>query len=252
VWVAGNEGVGDSEFESISLDIEEWREGDDQKGVWKSASVIISTETYSQFPCGSARTFHLAFGDIGGGTCGDVYFDTIMVVSSSGDETADSLTIGAYNRPQRLAVDNTLGGLRNELSQLNTKIDHFKGHLTGEHGPDSVFLPLVDRCYELELKDYSYEFCPFKRIVQKNKDGGALTKLGEYRGWAREGAYSSWSGAVNEFTHQKYADGDPCHTGEERGVMVRLVCGTTNEVLSIEEPSTCTYELVFSTPGACE
>lgn len=36
-----------------------------------------------------------------------------------------------------------------------------------------------------------------------------------------------------------------------RSVLVHLDCGEDNEILSLDEPSTCVYEMTVSTPLAC-
>jgi protein kinase C substrate 80K-H len=66
-----------------------------------------------------------------------------------------------------------------------------------------------------------------------------------------EQTYGSWGGK-HDFAKMIYADGERCWSGPARSTEVRVVCGPTNEVLSVDEPSMCTYKMVFQTPAICE
>ena len=49
-----------------------------------------------------------------------------------------------------------------------------------------------------------------------------------------------------------YEGGANCWNGPDRSVKVTLICGETNDVIAVEEPSRCTYTMVFATPAVCE
>ncbi|KAM8793862.1 glucosidase 2 subunit beta [Eudromia elegans] len=102
---------------------------------------------------------------------------------------------------------------------------------------------LYRECYELETSEYIYRLCPFKRVSQKPKHGGAETNLG---------TWGSWSGAEGErFSTMRYEQGTGCWQGPSRSTTVRLACGTRTAVTATAEPSRCEYLMELETPAAC-
>jgi hypothetical protein len=43
-----------------------------------------------------------------------------------------------------------------------------------------------------------------------------------------------------------------CWNGPDRSLTLQLECGTTEAVLSMDEPEKCAYAARFTTPAACE
>jgi protein kinase C substrate 80K-H len=113
-----------------------------------------------------------------------------------------------------------------------------------EYGPDNVFLPLKGKCFDRNEGHYTYTVCPFDRVKQGH------TNMGSWKSWGEQ-TYGSWGGK-HDFAKMIYADGERCWSGPSRSTEVRVVCGPTNEVLSVDEPSMCTYKMVFQTPAICE
>ncbi|GBG34569.1 Glucosidase 2 subunit beta [Hondaea fermentalgiana] len=118
--------------------------------------------------------------------------------------------------------------------------------------PDPKFAALEGRCLSQNLMGYKYSLCLFKSAKQ------GTTSLGKFKGW------SSSSGPVcvedpvtGEMPLQgcaslSFADGAKCWNGPKRSVDVRFRCGIENEIISVDEPSTCAYAIVVETPFACE
>jgi protein kinase C substrate 80K-H len=61
--------------------------------------------------------------------------------------------------------------------------------------------------------------------------------------------FSGWEG--EDYRVMKYTNGQQCWGGPDRSTTVKLTCGASNEIKSIEEPSKCEYLMVLVTPYAC-
>lgn len=119
-----------------------------------------------------------------------------------------------------------------------------------DYGEDSVFLSLVGSCFDKDAGHYTYTFCPFEEMRQVAKSGGN-TGMGRWKSWGEQ-TYSSWAKNKNDFTRQMYDGGQHCWGGPSRSTEVHIICGPDNLLVSVDEPSMCTYKAVFQTPAACE
>eukprot|EP00388_Colpodella_angusta_P035378 GDKK01035829.1.p1 GENE.GDKK01035829.1~~GDKK01035829.1.p1 ORF type:complete len:120 (-),score=12.01 GDKK01035829.1:88-447(-) len=108
----------------------------------------------------------------------------------------------------------------------------------------AAFRSMNGYCYERQLHNYKYKFCPFQKAEQDHISLGTWTGFGEQ-------TYSSW-GAKHDFSVMKFEGGATCWGGPARSLTVRVICGPENEILSIEEPSMCTYVVKFQSPAICE
>uniref|UniRef100_A0A8V5GYF0 Glucosidase 2 subunit beta n=1 Tax=Melopsittacus undulatus TaxID=13146 RepID=A0A8V5GYF0_MELUD len=112
-----------------------------------------------------------------------------------------------------------------------------------DFGPQGEFSYLYNQCYELGTSEYIYRLCPFKRVSQKPKHGGAETNLG---------TWGSWAGPEHDrFSAMKYEHGTGCWQGPNRATTVKLSCGTETAVTATTEPSRCEYLMELVTPAAC-
>ncbi|CAI5739442.1 unnamed protein product [Peronospora destructor] len=101
-----------------------------------------------------------------------------------------------------------------------------------DYGPDRAYFTLKKNCIE-------------KRVEQDQ------TKLGKWNGWyGGEDKGSPSSGKV-DYTRMRYSQGEKCYNGPERSVLLHLECGERDEILSVDEPSTCVYEMTVRSPLAC-
>ncbi|KAM6330549.1 LOW QUALITY PROTEIN: glucosidase 2 subunit beta, partial [Alca torda] len=107
--------------------------------------------------------------------------------------------------------------------------------------PQGEFSYLYQQCYELGTSEYIYRLCPFKRVSQKPKHGGA-ENLGTWGAWAGPEA--------DRFSAMKYEHGTGCWQGPNRATTVKLSCGRT-AVTATTEPSRCEYLMELVTPAAC-
>ena len=146
---------------------------------------------------------------------------------------------------------------RKQFTDINSKkiasenkIKDLEKDLSRDFGPDDAFLPLNGECFELEEREYTYKLCPFSDIQQLRKGAGHGPVMGRFKGFGEQ-SYSLW-GSKSDYSHMIFADGESCWGGPARSTDVHIVCGATSKVLRVEEPSMCTYKMVFETPAVCE
>ena len=63
--------------------------------------------------------------------------------------------------------------------------------------------------------------------------------------------YRKWDKWESEYTAMKYSNGQGCWQGPNRSTLIKLECGVSNEIISVEEPAKCEYLMRFKTPAAC-
>ncbi|RLN63939.1 hypothetical protein BBP00_00003799 [Phytophthora kernoviae] len=110
-----------------------------------------------------------------------------------------------------------------------------------DFGPDRAFFSLKDKCIEQRIEKYLYKFCAFGEVKQDK------TKLGKWEGWVIDETSTSSTGEPYVgHTKMKYSRGQKCYKGPERSVIVHLECGIEDQIVSVDEPSTCIYEQEIS------
>ncbi|KAG8433034.1 hypothetical protein GDO86_017343 [Hymenochirus boettgeri] len=90
----------------------------------------------------------------------------------------------------------------------------------------------------------SYEFCPFHNVTQHEQS----FRWNAYSGIL--GIWQEWEIENNTFTAMWMREGDSCGN-KNRQTKVLLVCGKSNKLSQVSEPSTCVYHLTFETPLVC-
>lgn len=127
------------------------------------------------------------------------------------------------------------------LKEMEESIRALEQEIAFDFGPQGEFSYLYNQCYEMGTNEYIYRLCPFKRVSQKPKHGGAETNLG---------TWGSWAGPDNDrFSAMKYEHGTGCWQGPNRSTMVKLSCGTETAVTATTEPSRCEYLMELVTPA---
>ncbi|KAF4144955.1 Glucosidase II beta subunit-like protein [Phytophthora infestans] len=138
--------------------------------------------------------------------------------------------------------------LRKVLREIDADIAKLEKEQSDKHeaakldyGPDRAYFALKDKCIEKRIEKYQYKFCAFGDVKQDH------TKLGKWDGWAA----GDESTDKVDHTKMRFSKGQRCYKGPERSVLVHLQCGKEDEILSVDEPSTCVYEMTISTALAC-
>ncbi|XP_030826350.1 glucosidase 2 subunit beta [Camarhynchus parvulus] len=153
----------------------------------------------------------------------------------------DPETQALIDAAQRVRDD--LAAAERELKEAEEGIRALELELGLDFGPEGEFSYLYSQCWELGTSEYLYRLCPFQRVTQRPKNGGAETSLGLWGSWAGpEGA---------KFGAQKYEGGTGCWQGPARATTVRLRCGPSTALTAASEPSRCEYLLELETPAAC-
>ncbi|KAK4813653.1 hypothetical protein QYF61_014952 [Mycteria americana] len=110
-------------------------------------------------------------------------------------------------------------------------------------GPAHLF-KLAGKCFSFVESTYKYEFCPFHNVTQHEQ----TFRWNAYSGIL--GIWHEWEIENNTFVGMWMREGDSCET-KSRQTKVHLVCGKSNKLAYVSEPSTCVYSLTFETPLVC-
>lgn len=146
-----------------------------------------------------------------------------------------------YKSPAGDQAREKLIALRGEINKVEQDLRQAKEEGEKDFGPDNAFYPLRDKCYDLKVNQYTYHVCPFGTAKQD------YTSLGTYEGWEK----NPDTGAV-DYTSMLFKNGQYCWNGPARSLRLKFICGTTDAVLSFDEPEKCTYAAFFSTPAVCD
>ncbi|XP_072776050.1 glucosidase 2 subunit beta isoform X2 [Taeniopygia guttata] len=153
----------------------------------------------------------------------------------------DEATQALIDAAQRARDD--LAAAERELKEAEDGIRALETELGMDFGPEGEFSYLYNQCWELSTSEYLYRLCPFQRVTQRPKNGGAETSLG---------LWGSWAGPEGDkFGAQKYEGGTGCWQGPARATTVSLRCGAGTALRAALEPSRCEYLLELETPAAC-
>lgn len=127
-----------------------------------------------------------------------------------------------------------------KVTRLQKKMDELKKTLDKDFGPEAQFAHWDGNCYSMQIKQYTYEVCPYQRASQK--EGHGSTSLGSW-----DGLETKEDGSVV----LKFKGGQGCWQGPQRSLTVHLRCGAEDKPLSVEEPSKCVYDMIMETPAVC-
>ncbi len=124
------------------------------------------------------------------------------------------------------------------ISSLDSELKDLVSTLSHVSGDNLIWLALLESCFSTQIREYTYEFCPFKQASQKS---GGSTSLGRFT------RFDSVEGKVT----LHFENGQRCWQGMDRRAVVYANCGVTSAITQVEEPSTCFYSIQFDTPIAC-
>merc|ERR1712060_587469 len=116
--------------------------------------------------------------------------------------------------------------------KAQSRVNELDDKLKRDYGESFKYFSLDDRCVEKHLGEYLYKICFFKNVKQNHFN------LGNYKGFEKNEVMS-------------FTDGENCPGGPHRSMTVHFVCGVEQDILSVLEPSRCTYEAHVSHPIGC-
>lgn len=132
-----------------------------------------------------------------------------------------------------------------EINQLQDKI----GGKDEKFGSNGILFSLSEQCYQFTAAGkYTYEICPFGNAYQR--DIGSPSSSGTSLGKWKEAIFHDEDG-INKIT-LRFDRGDQCWNGPKRSATVFIECGAVTNLLTAEEPETCTYVFTMSSPIVCD
>ncbi|XP_057311446.1 N-acetylglucosamine-1-phosphotransferase subunit gamma-like isoform X2 [Hydractinia symbiolongicarpus] len=112
-------------------------------------------------------------------------------------------------------------------------------------GPQFLISNLHGKCFTQLLNTYKYEFCPYHNVTQREQ----TYRWNAFHGVL--GIWKEWKIMNGTFSTMHMVKGEVCSGVLDREIQVTLRCGKRNEIVSVEEPTMCRYNMLFKTPYAC-
>eukprot|EP00163_Fabomonas_tropica_P030344 TRINITY_DN6806_c0_g1_i1.p1 TRINITY_DN6806_c0_g1~~TRINITY_DN6806_c0_g1_i1.p1 ORF type:complete len:244 (+),score=75.53 TRINITY_DN6806_c0_g1_i1:828-1559(+) len=149
---------------------------------------------------------------------------------SEGEEKPELET---YNDPDAQSARENFDIQKPILDKLDREIEALRKDIERDYGPDKVWGGVYGECFEKQIKEYTYKFCPLDKIEQSG------TSLGNFQGYEEN------------YTVMLFDNGASCWQGPNRNTRVTLTCGSSNEIISVDEPSRCVYHMKATSPAVC-
>jgi protein kinase C substrate 80K-H len=131
--------------------------------------------------------------------------------------------------------------LNSKKTELESKIQALEARIGRDYGDmDDVLRTLEGKCIKRSFAQYEYELCHFDK-VQQYEHGNVIAKLGQW---------GQWEGNGNDRV-MSFQDGDQCWNGPRRSIKVTIECGEEDDLISVDEPNRCSYEMKMKSPAAC-
>ena len=159
----------------------------------------------------------------------------------------------SWTLPQADKARSKAQELRDAIKSTNASMAEAEKHLSVPLGANKEWVEMYagSECFSISRTGNTYSMCPFDRATQTSGDKKTVS-LGRWDGWGDNGApVSGATGAVEPSATWVFSAGDRCWQGQIRTLQVSIKCHGVNEILSVDEPSTCSYVMKFGTPLAC-
>ncbi|KAM4697579.1 N-acetylglucosamine-1-phosphotransferase subunit gamma [Rhinophrynus dorsalis] len=157
----------------------------------------------------------------------------VLVLSCAHNAAAGKMKI--VEEPNTFGLNNPF---LSQTNKLQPRVDP-----SPVSGPPHLFR-LAGKCFNFVESTYKYEFCPFHNVTQHEQS----FRWNAYSGIL--GIWQEWEIENNTFSGMWMREGDSCGV-KNRQTKVLLVCGRSNKLSQVSEPSTCVYSLTFETPLVC-
>uniref|UniRef100_A0A1I7T4B5 Glucosidase 2 subunit beta n=1 Tax=Caenorhabditis tropicalis TaxID=1561998 RepID=A0A1I7T4B5_9PELO len=130
-----------------------------------------------------------------------------------------------------------------KTQDLDSRIREAEDFANSDYGEDSAWAALKDKCFDRNVQQYTYQFCPFGQNTQKDTGAYSGTSLGSFKEWSGPDG--------NKYSKMHFGDGQQCWNGPKRSTDITIECGEENELVEVTEPAKCEYLFTFRTPLAC-
>eukprot|EP00483_Globobulimina_turgida_P005088 UN05098 len=168
----------------------------------------------------------------------DIYDDVAPIQE---EEVQEKDPIEDELRDKARDARNAYNDVNREVTRLEDELKDIEKVLEMDFGEKNIYAALFDECYSTKISKYDYEFCAFGSAQQK--EGHSSTDLGSFKSFG----YNDKMELIMSFD-----EGQKCWNGPKRSATVLFECDTDNEIINVNEPSTCRYSMTFHTPLACQ
>lgn len=138
-----------------------------------------------------------------------------------------------FDLPDAIQIRSEVSTHENTVNELQKTVDNLREVASKDYGSDNIWYALHDTCLSTDLRGYKWTLCPLKDLKQDS------VKVGKFEKWNEN------------YTKMFFNNGDRCWNGPQRSAEIALVCGVEDKLISMDEPSKCVYQGVFSTPLMC-
>lgn len=156
------------------------------------------------------------------------------------DTTSSTPSVEKYVSPAAEAARIAFREKETQARNARETRDRLQRELSNDFGTQGEFMSLLGSCFDVQVRQYTYEACPYGSAAQK--EGSSSTSLGNWVGFEKK---------ENGRLSMKFAGGQRCWQGPERSFDVDVHCGVDNVLYNVDEPSKCVYTAKLVTPAAC-
>jgi protein kinase C substrate 80K-H len=149
-----------------------------------------------------------------------------------------------------------LNSVTSERDSRVNEINSSEADLKKDYGPDEIFRALKGKCVDAESGEYIYELCFMDRTMQKPRNGGMDTNMGNFDSIEivtvdEEDAIDGKGLGSGERIALKFTNGAHCWNGPARSTTVIFVCSEKNEIWKVIEEEKCVYKMEGGSPAGC-
>eukprot|EP00939_MAST-03C_sp_MAST-3C-sp1_P005295 g5295.t1 len=143
-----------------------------------------------------------------------------------------------YKSPALTDAESDLKDKESKARRTKSDIEEKEKTLkSNSWGAENEWISLKDACFAKKIGEYEYKVCVGQNAKQGNTNLGSFDKI--------ERMDDGTSKMV-------FLNGQKCWNGPKRSMTVTIECGLETELLSVEEPSMCTYTSIMRSPAACD
>ncbi|CAF1041247.1 unnamed protein product [Brachionus calyciflorus] len=171
------------------------------------------------------------------------------IPSSRVDDKICDCCDGSDEKPESKCInicDNLILKLKNQAKERSTGLTEKKKYLTNDinvdenlYGPEGVFSKLKKKCYNISSSENLYKVCPYRKITQRRSK--EIICIGRVPSLVKKNS-NHWILKMN--------GGDNYHN-KPRASEINLMCGSTDEITSVQEPQKNFFVFSIKTPDAC-
>lgn len=137
----------------------------------------------------------------------------------------------AYNEASE-SIPEEIKGAQKKLDSLRSEERMYREDLGTNYGDSDILRSVKGLWINKQIGDYNYRLGFLDSIYQDN---------------TLVGRFSGMDGKSMQYSH-----GTKCWNGPQRSARIDMVCGHSDDLISVSEPEKCQYVFLISSPLACE